>query len=208
MLSEQERPDMAVPDGTVPDDCIARLHGTLEASRANGPGLRSVVWFQGCTLGCRGCFNPETHGSAAGWPHSVAALVDELAALEGTITGVTISGGEPFQQPQALRALVSGLRARTGLSILLFSGYRREEIEALPHGAGILECIDVLVAGRYLPSRHLGEGLLGSANQEVHLLTGRYCHGDLAATPPGEVVIDTAGRVTVTGVLPPAFPEA
>ncbi len=181
------------------------LHGVLDASRANGPGLRDVLWFQGCTLGCRGCFNPESHPPEAGSRRSVSNLVAGLAAREGEISGVTISGGEPLQQPRALRQLVVGLRARTGLSILLFSGYRRAEIKAMPEGPAILAAIDVLIAGRYLPSRHKGEGLVGSTNQEIHLLSDRYCLSDLEQTPPGEVVIDQSGRITVTGVVPPSF---
>ena len=128
-----------------------------------------------------------------------------MAARQGEISGVTISGGEPLQQPRALRQLVVGLRARTGLSILLFSGYRRAEIEAMPEGPAILACIDVLVAGRYMPSRHKGEGLVGSSNQEIHLLSDRYRLSELQRTPPGEVVIDQTGRITVTGVVPPSF---
>ena len=182
-----------------------RLHGILESSYANGPGRRSVIWFQGCTLACQGCFNPKTHALNNGITRTVAELVDQLVARSAEISGVTISGGEPLQQPDALRALVSGIRARSELSILLFSGYRRTEFESMSDGPTILGHIDVLIAGRYVPSRRVGAGLVGSANQQVHFLTDRYDHSDLHATPPSEVVIDTDGGVTLTGIDPPAL---
>ena len=94
------------------------LHGTLPRSRANGPGPRSVVWFQGCTLGCPGCFNPGTHRREGGYSVPVEELAGQLSAGEPAITGVTVSGGEPFQQPRALLALVRKLRAGKDLSIL------------------------------------------------------------------------------------------
>ncbi len=187
------------------EDGFVRLHGVLEASHGNGPGVRSVIWFQGCTLGCRGCFNPATHAPGGGARRQVRDLVAEIADRQREISGVTISGGEPLQQPRALRALVTGLRARTELSILLFSGYRRAEIDAMHDGPAVLAHIDVLIAGRYVPSRPSGEALLGSGNQQVHLLTSRYSLSDLRHTPPGEVVIDPDGRITITGIDPPAM---
>ena len=60
----------------------------------------------------------------------------------------------------------------------------------------------MLIAGRYLPSRHLATGLLGSNNQQIHLLTDRHTIADIAQTPAGEVRIAADGRVTVTGINP------
>ena len=74
---------------------------TLSHSRANGPGTRAVIWVQGCTIGCDGCYSQSTH------PHRKIHLVDPLVlakwvcSIEG-IEGVTISGGEPFEQSEAL----------------------------------------------------------------------------------------------------------
>jgi anaerobic ribonucleoside-triphosphate reductase activating protein len=187
-------------------DVSVALHGVLDRSRANGPGVRTVIWFQGCTLGCRGCFNPETHDPHHGQRRPVRELVADIAARQSTLTGVTISGGEPFQQPLALYRLVRGIRERTSLSVLVFSGYRLTEIGGIPEGPPILGLIDVLVAGRYVPSRHQDKGLLGSANQEIHLLTDRHTAAEIRATPAAEIHIDSAGRVTITGVAPPTPP--
>ncbi len=179
-----------------------RIHAVEEMSRANGPGWRAVVWFQGCTLGCPGCFNPHTHPHAGGDLVDTADLAGRLARLAGRIEGVTLSGGEPFQQAEALADLLARLAA-TPLSRLVFTGYTLSEVHALPHGPEALRHVDVLIAGRYVAGRHLGLGLLGSANQQAHLLTPRYSMEDLAEVQPGEVILHADGTVSVSGIAPP-----
>ena len=174
------------------------MHAIERHSRANGPGVRAVVWVQGCSLGCPGCFNPATHPVDGGGAMDVAALARELAGLP--VDGITISGGEPFEQPEALLALVTGL---AGTSIIVFSGFTRAEIERQPLGPAVLERIDVLVDGRYLERRRIARGLRGSANQVVHLISRRHPMSDIESTPVGEVVIGADGEVRVSGVDPP-----
>lgn len=178
----------------------ARVHATEPRSRANGPGARFVIWFQGCTLGCPGCFNPATHPASGGQLRSVVELLAEVAATAG-IEGLTLSGGEPLQQAEAAAALLAGARA-LGLSTLVFSGYTREEIEQLPGGAAVLGATDVLVDGRYRPSERLGEGLRGSANQRILLLGARYTLAQVESTPVAEVRIGPDGVLVLTGVDP------
>jgi anaerobic ribonucleoside-triphosphate reductase activating protein len=178
------------------------LHAIEPRSRANGPGARFVMWFQGCSLGCPGCFNPGTHAATSRDRRAVDVLVDEILAQGDAIEGITLSGGEPFEQPDAALALVSAVRARSQLSILVFSGYTIDEIRATPLGPAILAQIDVLVDGRYEARQRLGRGLRGSANQRVHLLSERYGAADVEATPEAEIRIDAQGRVVLTGVDP------
>jgi anaerobic ribonucleoside-triphosphate reductase activating protein len=187
---------------TAPPPQVA-LHATMPRSRANGPGTRFAIWFQGCSLGCPGCFNPATHPAGSGERVAVGDLVDRIAAGADAIEGVTVSGGEPFEQPEALLALTRGLRRRAPrLSILVFSGFARAEIERQPLGPAILAEIDVLIDGRFVERRLLGRGLRGSANQTVHLLTARHALAEIEATPVGEVVIGRDGSARVTGVSP------
>jgi len=175
-----------------------RLHAIELASRANGPGLRAVVWLQGCTLGCAGCFNPGTHDAELGYDTSSE---DIAAALLGApdVEGISISGGEPFQQPEALLALVRRVR-ETPLSVLVFSGYTLEAIRATPLGTQILSCVDVLIAGRYAESKRMGQSLIGSANQRLHLLTARYTPADFGGIPASEVILHRDGSVTLSGI--------
>jgi anaerobic ribonucleoside-triphosphate reductase activating protein len=178
----------------------ARVHATEPRSRANGPGARFVIWLQGCTLGCPGCFNPSTHQLEGGQERSVEALLVELASTAG-IEGLTLSGGEPLQQPEVAAELLAGARA-LGLSTLVFSGYRQEEIEQLPHGRRVLAATDVLIDGRYQASERLASGLRGSQNQRIVLLSARYSLDEVEATPVAEIRISPRGELVLTGVNP------
>jgi anaerobic ribonucleoside-triphosphate reductase activating protein len=181
----------------------ARIHAFEPRSRANGPGARFVVWFQGCSLGCPGCFNPTTHDAAAGRPIALDELIAELtrAADAGGIEGLSLSGGEPLQQPEAAGVLLDAARG-LGLSTLAFSGYTLDEIRALPGGPDVLARLDVLIDGRYVARERLAIGLRGSANQQIRLLTERYARADVEATPVAEIRIAPTGEVILTGVDP------
>lgn len=177
-----------------------RVHAIEPRSRANGPGARFVVWMQGCSLGCPGCFNPTTHDATGGREVDVAEVAAQLAASAG-IEGLSLSGGEPMQQAEAAVALLDAARAR-GLSTLAFSGHTLDEIRALPHGPAVLDRLDVLIDGRYVAGDRLASGLRGSANQRIHLLTPRYQLADVEATPVAEIRIGPTGDVVLTGVNP------
>jgi len=180
----------------------ARIHAFEPRSRANGPGARFVVWFQGCTLGCPGCFNPTTHDAGGGRPIPLDELVVELTrAAHAGIEGLSLSGGEPLQQPEAARALLDAARG-LGLSTLAFSGYTIDEIRALAGGPDVLARLDVLIDGRYVARDRLATGLRGSANQRIQLLTPRYALADVEATPVAEIRIGPTGDVVLTGVDP------
>ena len=197
---------------------MIHIHAIEPHSRANGPGTRFVIWFQGCSLGCPGCFNPGTHAVAgqvpasdaddagAGTPASelatVAALVARIRAEGDGIEGITLSGGEPMEQPDATLALVRAVRELGNLSILMFSGYTLDEIRAMPVGPAVLENLDVLIDGRYEAGQRVGRGLRGSGNQRIHLLGDRYSLDQVEATPEAEIRIDPQGRLTFTGVAP------
>ena len=180
---------------------IARIHAFEPRSRANGPGARFVVWFQGCTLGCPGCFNPTTHDATGGRAMALDELAGELARAAPTIEGLSLSGGEPLQQPEAARALLDAARA-LGLSTLAFSGYTLDEIRALPGGPDVLARLDVLIDGRYVAAERVATGLRGSANQRIQLLTERYALADVEDTPVAEIRIAPTGDVVLTGVDP------
>ncbi len=180
-----------------------RIHDILQRSAANGPGQRYVIWLQGCTLGCRDCFNPDTHERDGGRAVPVGDVLEDIRRQGDKIAGLTISGGEPFQQPDALLALVKAIRRTTGLSIIVFSGYRRDEIEQDATCAPVLKFIDVLVAGRYVPGKHLGQGMRGSSNQALHFLTSRHGQDDFDGVPVAEITIGEDGTLSLSGVQPP-----
>lgn len=182
-----------------------RVHGFLAASRANGPGVRAVVWVQGCSLGCPGCFNPASHSFAGGEEWSTPGLGDRIAALAPDVEGITISGGEPFLQPAALLDLLREIRRRTRLSVVVFSGFSLAELSRLPEFPELREHIDILLAGRFVAAERLARGLLGSANKVPHFFTDRYSPDDLRNVPDCEVVINPDGTLVATGIDPVAM---
>ena len=184
------------------DSALLRVHAVEKASAANGPGLRTVIWTQGCSLACPGCFNPQTHPAAAGFLLDTHLWVNELRANSEDIEGVTVSGGEPFQQPDALFALLRSIRRQTSLSILLFSGYTQNELRTIPRSTEILACADVLMAGRYRSSLRSASGLIGSTNKSIVFLTNRYAMTDFSAVPEAEVWIGSDGQVQLSGIDP------
>jgi len=183
---------------------LIAVHARLDSSRANGPGRRAVIWFQGCSLGCPGCYNPSTHEAAP--PTQTRQTTDELLAWLkslSSIEGVSLSGGEPFEQLGGLDELTATIRAELPeLSILIFSGFSIAELRAKPAASAVLDRIDVLIDGRYVNKLHRGSSLRGSENQHIHCLTDRYSIEDVEATPATEVSIGPDGSVVLTGVSP------
>lgn len=179
-----------------------RVHGVLARSVANGPGERFTIWSQGCALACPGCFNPDTHTTAAGTDRTVGDLLADVLAEPG-IEGVTLTGGEPLEQPEAVAAFCAELRARTDLGVIVLTGFTRAEIEADPGRTAAVADTDLVVAGRYNRRRPLGVGLRGSANKIYWDRTGRYGPTELGPVPEMEVIIGQDGMVTVTGMVAP-----
>jgi anaerobic ribonucleoside-triphosphate reductase activating protein len=146
----------------------------VAATRAEGPGLRAALWVQGCPLRCDGCCNPRMIPFRPAEPVTVAALVAELARTPG-LDGVTLLGGEPFAQALPLARYAEAARA-LGLSVIAFSGYRLEELRALP-GTGpraLLAATDLLVDGRFEAERaSAARRNVGSDNQRLLALGPR-----------------------------------
>jgi anaerobic ribonucleoside-triphosphate reductase activating protein len=178
-----------------------QVHHVESSSAANGPGRRFVIWLQGCTLNCPGCFNPETHLRSGGEKTTVADLISNIIALTG-LEGVTISGGEPFQQPIPLAALLTEIRAKTRLSVVLFTGFTWAECARIVESQSILSSIDVLIAGRYQANQRVAHSLTGSANKKFYFITNRYSQKDFAQIPEAEAIIDTDGTISFSGINP------
>jgi len=178
------------------------IHHFEPLSRANGPGRRAVVWVQGCSLGCPGCFAPSTHPFEGGEMVDPEDLADRIATLSG-VDGVTLTGGEPLQQRDALIEFLRCLRRRTRLSVIVFTGYSWDELMRIPDAQTLLLLVDAVIAGRY--ERDLGpvSGLLSSTNQTLHLLSRRFAKADFDVAPEAEVIITSDGEVLISGIGPP-----
>lgn len=179
-----------------------RVHATLPGSRSNGPGLRWVLWTQGCTLACPGCFNPTTHSNNAGQILSITEIFQEIASVQADIEGITISGGEPLMQIRPLTRLLEKVRTKTSLGVVVFTGFEWGELQNMPGIAAFLVCTDALIAGRYLAERRLAHGLRGSSNKSIHLLSPRYTLQQFESVPEAELVIDADGSIRTSGIAP------
>ncbi|MDL2267686.1 anaerobic ribonucleoside-triphosphate reductase activating protein [Desulfovibrio sp. OttesenSCG-928-G15] len=153
--------------------CNVRLGGIEEESIVDGPGLRFVVFLQGCPHQCKGCHNPETHDFSGGNEDDTDAILARFGE-NPLLAGMTLSGGEPFAQPEAALALAEGVKAK-GKNLVIFTGYLCEElaVKATKDEAvkKLLALADMLVDGPYMEElRDLTLLYRGSSNQRV--LTG------------------------------------
>jgi len=191
------------------------LHALIPASRANGPGLRTVVFFQGCKLDCVGCWNPRTHHF-----HGAEVTVDFVgqevlrSRQEHTLEGVTFSGGEPMQQADSLLGLMHSLRQQAPeLSFGIFSGYAEHELDQGQYwiwGDGSSEqhrkrlwqeiraCLDFAILGRFNQAQPSRLPLRTSRNQVLRLFSYRYSPAAFSEQMT-EVSIKEGGQVEVTG---------
>lgn len=144
-----------------------RIFGTANDSIVDGPGLRFAIFTQGCPHHCPGCHNPESHSFDAGEIRSTEELL-EIARDNFLLDGITLSGGDPFCQPEACTVLAKGAH-EASLNVWCYTGYTYEQlINGKPEWRTLLENIDVLVDGPFiLKERSLEIRFRGSRNQRI-----------------------------------------
>ena len=175
---------------------LSRIHFPVTTL---GPGLRVGIWFQGCSIRCQGCISMDTwaeHGSLI----CISEIVELLRGYDAD--GVTISGGEPFDQTEGLLELLQALRVHfPAWDVLVFSGYPAEH---LPHLS--LDLIDALISDPFQLDLPQTLALRGSDNQRLHLLTSRgearFGSYDRPRTPLDDAMDLTidAGTVWMAGI--------
>lgn len=147
-----------------------RISGILEESFVDGPGIRFVVFAQGCPHRCPGCHNPGTHPFDGGELLSVGEILDRMTR-NPLLDGLTLSGGEPFEQAFPFAPL-AGQAKRRGYHVMTYTGYTYEQIvERADKSNGwkeLLEATDILVDGPFvLEQRTLELPWRGSRNQRL-----------------------------------------
>ncbi len=148
-----------------------------------GHGRRIGIWFQGCSIGCRGCISKDTWTARPAHQTTVQALLGLCDALAPEdIDGVTISGGEPFEQPEPLNLLLRGLARRRDrqagpLDLLVYSGFPISRLQR--RFPGILSQIDAVISEPFVAAKAPGGQLRGSSNQRLTTFTdlGRVRYG-------------------------------
>jgi anaerobic ribonucleoside-triphosphate reductase activating protein len=163
-----------------------------------------AVWTQGCSIKCKGCFNPELWGERGGELVSTTELTRrilvEVSNNPGT-EGVTFLGGEPFDQASELAELAHDLRS-AGLSIMVFTGFTLEELRdsTCSANSAFLDAIDLLVDGKFEESNlDPRRPWLGSTNQRFHFLTNRYSALDVQTRDFLEVTVKSNGELEING---------
>lgn len=144
---------------------MIRLASITSNSSVDGPGLRTVIWFQGCPHHCVGCHNEKTQCIDDGYCISMDELVEEIEQLNNK--KITLSGGDPFLQSLQLLELVERLES-LGYNIWCYSGYTFEECLNHPIFRACLRHMDMFVDGRFVLDQ-MDHNLLfrGSKNQRI-----------------------------------------
>ena len=170
----------------------------LARSEIYGPGVRSVLWLQGCTLACKGCWNTQFWSPRGGIQTDVSSILAEWEQQDG-LEGITLLGGEPFQQLEATEALITGAK-RLGLTVFVYTGYTMDEFSPamercfLPQtswspAATSTRCVTRRYAGRF-------------KQPEVHFPTGHYRHLEVEEQHEVEVHISETGELEMFGYAP------
>ena len=197
--------------GSRADPPLLRVAQVIERTEAEGPGVRFAVWTQGCSLRCPGCCNPEMFPASGGTLEVPLTLAERAARTLG-VEGISLLGGEPFEQAEACAALASGARD-SGLSVMVFSGHTLAELEAQAAGGRpgvreLLSACDLLVDGRFEKEQLDGSRRwIGSRNQVLHVFGDRYRADDprFAAPQTAEIRFED-GVLTMNG-WPPLVPH-
>lgn len=177
----------------ISENILLNVADVVVGSYTNGPGKRIVIWIQGCTIKCKGCFNEELQ------PHMARHLVDpELFAIkivdlckDNRCDGVTLSGGEPFQQSEALTKFLRVIRD-SNLTIVCFSGYKSTTLLKSndTHVKSSLENIDVLIAGEFtVTNKCFNRMWWMNPDKDVLFLTSAYNSADSFTDENTEYII-------------------
>lgn len=162
---------------------MLRVATIVDDTCAEGPGRRWALWVQGCSIRCAGCCNPEMFDQRSGLPVALDELAARIAAARARgVEGVTFLGGEPFEQAGGLAVLARHAR-QLAMTVMVFSGYTLDQLQARGDAAELLGLTDLLVDGPYdrtqpEPRPPVGRRWIGSANQRMHFLTAAYAADD------------------------------
>lgn len=178
-------------------------------TNALGPGLRAVIWVQGCKLRCPSCIAPGWLPFEPALQLTPQEVVDKL--VSDAINGLTFSGGEPMEQAEALAEVARPLRERKDLDIICFTGYRYQTLRYRPPNPGVtrlLSLVDVLIDGPYVQGLNDSRGLRGSTNQRIIHLTDRLKYLPLESqTRQVELKVED-GALTLVGIPTPKVSAA
>lgn len=171
-----------------------------------GPGKRFAIWTQGCNRCCEGCMSPESRDFSKGTVWDTNEIANKIIKTEG-IEGVTISGGEPFLQAEAICDIIDIIKRFYNFSIIIYSGYLYRELQELDNifVKKLLFNTDLLIDGPYINEYNDGISLRGSSNQKVIQISKRY-ENDIGIYNNKErnveVIIQSDDKARIIGIPP------
>ena len=172
--------------------------------QALGPGGRAAIWMQGCSIRCPGCVAQDTWGTPGSSRRQVDDVLDWLTSLD-EVDGVTISGGEPTDQPEALQALIAGARrTRPTADILVYTG--RSASWVLSSGRALIAGADAIITEPFVQAEAGHLPLRGSDNQQLIALTplGKARYVDAPLPDRRRIQLDVAdGEIRMIGIPTP-----
>lgn len=171
-------------------DCI-KIHNIIEHSNVNGPNNRFVIWTQGCSLSCAGCFNPLTHDINGGFDINIFQLAEQISHTSG-IRGITLTGGEPLLQANVVGKLLDLIDKK--LDVLLFSGYTIDEVMNDTAKKQVLYQVDAALLGRY------NQNLLHPFYGKKLVLNGNRIEKEELSPWSNTEVIIQSNNVQITGL--------
>ena len=180
------------------------VHKILEVTEVEGPGKRFCIWVQGCSVRCKGCAVPWTWNPTNGTFITINALVERVKqSIENyNITGVTILGGEPFDQADTLALFLQEIK-KLNLNVLAFSGYYYEQLLQRGVNAEIFDYIDLLIEGPFEQELlDLSRPWVGSSNQKYRFLTNQWDESIFTTyTNKVEVRVNANGTIDINGMI-------
>ena len=157
-------------------EIIVNIASMLVTEDSNGPGKLISIHFQGCALNCPGCYNPEMQVNIPYhllYVSEILEICNDLLNEDESIEGVSLLGGEPLDQPDAVLMIAREIKP-TGRNVLLFTGYEKSELKKYHAWAEIEQFLDCAITGRFSQDLVTKTGYPSSSNQEVTAYNSRY----------------------------------
>ncbi len=187
-----------------------KLAQVIPQTRAEGPGVRFAIWFQGCPFRCPGCCNPEMLSFSGGDQSPVGEVIHQIRETQATVTeleGITFLGGEPFAQASSAAKIARSAQS-LGLSVMIFTGYVWQDLQQNQDRCvqELISHTDLLVDGLYDQTQpDTSRRWIGSTNQQIHYLTARYSKEDSYWQEPNTLEIRLENKtVTINGFPAPS----
>lgn len=166
-----------------------------------GPGNRIGIWVLGCDRKCEGCVSPEMQRYDKGKEIEIDDIIKMISFINQKIDGITISGGEPFRNPEALSDLIDKL-SNISDDILIFTGFKFEELIQMNNSFinNVLEKCSAIIDGPYIDEMHTPKGLKGSSNQRCIVFKNREKYEDAENYDRELQIIVTDNRMITIGI--------